>query len=46
MFLDFAECSAACINTNFLKGVQWSPDGSCCLTASDDNRCAVVDLVG
>lgn len=30
-----------CPNTNFLKGVQWAPDGSCCLTASDDNRCVV-----
>lgn len=24
-------------NNNFLKGVQWSPDGSCFLTCSDDN---------
>lgn len=30
--------AAACPNTNFLKGVKWSPDGSCCLTCSDDNR--------
>lgn len=22
---------------NFLKGVKWSPDGSCFLTSSDDN---------
>lgn len=34
-----AEVSASCPNTNFVKGVQWAPDGSCCLTASDDNRC-------
>jgi hypothetical protein len=33
-----ADASAACPNTNFLKGIQWAPDGSCCLTASDDNR--------
>jgi hypothetical protein len=24
-------------NGNFLKGVKWSPDGLCFLTASDDN---------
>ncbi|XP_072972349.1 uncharacterized protein [Typha angustifolia] len=24
-------------NNNFLKGVKWSPDGSCFLTSSDDN---------
>ncbi|KAJ3676678.1 hypothetical protein LUZ60_004090 [Juncus effusus] len=24
-------------NNNFLKGVKWSPDGSCFLTCSDDN---------
>jgi len=24
-------------NGNFLKGVRWSPDGLCFLTASDDN---------
>ena len=27
---------ASCPNSNFLKGVKWSPDGACCLTASDD----------
>lgn len=40
----FAGASAACPNTNFLKGVRWAPDGSCCLTASDDNRLRVFDL--
>jgi hypothetical protein len=25
-------------NSNFLKNVQWSPDGACILTASDDNQ--------
>jgi hypothetical protein len=24
-------------NSNFLRGVRWSPDGACLLTASDDN---------
>ncbi len=26
-------------NSNFLRGVKWSPDGACLMTASDDNRC-------
>lgn len=26
-------------NSNFLKGVKWSPDGMCFITASDDNWC-------
>ncbi|XP_078170957.1 transducin/WD40 repeat-like superfamily protein [Carex rostrata] len=29
--------SGANNNNNFLKGVKWSPDGSCFLTCSDDN---------
>lgn len=41
-----AETSAACANSNFLKGVQWAPDGSCCLTASDDNRWVDSGLMG
>lgn len=31
------EAAAATANNNFLKGVKWSPDGSCFLTSSDDN---------
>jgi len=31
--------SSSCPNSNFLKGVKWSPDGACCLTASDDKWC-------
>ncbi|DBB13553.1 TPA: hypothetical protein ACH3X3_000587 [Trebouxia sp. C0006] len=33
-----------CPNTNFLKGVKWSPDGACFLTASDDNCLRIFDL--
>ncbi|KAF6163304.1 hypothetical protein GIB67_025168 [Kingdonia uniflora] len=29
---------------NFLKGVKWSPDGSCFLTSSEDNTLRVFDL--
>ncbi|KAI3937116.1 hypothetical protein MKX01_015331 [Papaver californicum] len=29
---------------NFLKGVKWSPDGSCFLTSSDDNTLRKFDL--
>ncbi|KAL3627647.1 hypothetical protein CASFOL_029010 [Castilleja foliolosa] len=29
---------------NFLKGVKWSPDGSCFLNCSDDNRLRVFSL--
>ncbi|KAI7756400.1 hypothetical protein M8C21_011640 [Ambrosia artemisiifolia] len=29
---------------NFLKGVKWSPDGSCFLTSSDDNTLSVFTL--
>ncbi|KAK9818157.1 hypothetical protein WJX72_007963 [[Myrmecia] bisecta] len=35
---------ATCLHSNFLKGVKWSPDGACCLTASDDNLLRVYDL--
>eukprot|EP00798_Chlamydomonas_sp_ICE-L_P027478 gene27478-4784_t len=31
-------------NSNFLKGVHWSPDGSCLLTACDDNWFRIFDL--
>jgi hypothetical protein len=34
-----AAAGAACPNSNFLKGVKWSPDGACCLTASEDKWC-------
>ena len=33
-----ADAAESCANSNFLKGVAWSPDGACLLTASDDNR--------
>lgn len=36
--------AARCRHSNFLKGVKWSPDGACCLTASDDNVLRVFDL--
>ncbi|WIA17918.1 hypothetical protein OEZ85_009412 [Tetradesmus obliquus] len=36
--------TAAAPNSNFLKGVKWSPDGSCCLTVTDDNWLRVFDL--
>jgi len=29
---------------NFLKGVKWSPDGSCFLTSSDDNTLRLFSL--
>lgn len=29
---------------NFLKGVKWSPDGSCFLTCNDDNTLRVFSL--
>ncbi|MFS8009081.1 putative transcription factor WD40-like family [Helianthus anomalus] len=29
---------------NFLKGIKWSPDGSCFLTSSDDNTLSVFTL--
>lgn len=32
-----AAAAAATTSNNFLKGVKWSPDGSCFLTSSDDN---------
>ncbi|KAK9861596.1 hypothetical protein WJX84_007684 [Apatococcus fuscideae] len=31
-------------NSNFLKGAKWSPDGACCLTASEDHWLRVYDL--
>ncbi|KXZ56203.1 hypothetical protein GPECTOR_1g176 [Gonium pectorale] len=34
---EYAGYAATCPNSNFLKGVKWSPDGACLLTASDDN---------
>ncbi|KAK9842676.1 hypothetical protein WJX74_000538 [Apatococcus lobatus] len=39
-----ADQADRCPNTNFLKGVKWSPDGACCLTASEDNWLRVFDL--
>lgn len=36
--------SKTCPNTNFLKGVKWSSDGACFLTATDDNRLHIYDL--
>lgn len=33
-----------CPNTNFIKGVKWSADGACFLTASDDNCLRIFDL--
>ncbi|GBF88681.1 hypothetical protein Rsub_01580 [Raphidocelis subcapitata] len=43
---EFAEAAdpAVCPNSNFLKGVKWSPDGACCLTAGDDKWLRVFDL--
>ena len=38
------ETGASCPNTNFLKGVAWSPDGACLLTASEDRLLRVFDL--
>ncbi|KAL5841758.1 hypothetical protein ACOSQ3_012361 [Xanthoceras sorbifolium] len=32
------------IPNNFLKGIKWSPDGSCFLTSSDDNTLRVFSL--
>ncbi|KAK0579046.1 hypothetical protein LWI29_020121 [Acer saccharum] len=32
------------VPNNFLKGVKWSPDGSCFLTSSDDNTLRVFTL--
>ncbi|KAK9906702.1 hypothetical protein WJX75_006470 [Coccomyxa subellipsoidea] len=34
----------ACPKSNFLKGVKWSPDGACLLTASEDNWLRIYDL--
>ncbi|MEW5303339.1 MAG: hypothetical protein WDW36_006041 [Sanguina aurantia] len=36
--------TAGTAHGNFLKGVKWSPDGSCLLTASDDNWLRIFDL--
>ncbi|GLC72449.1 hypothetical protein PLESTF_001248900 [Pleodorina starrii] len=41
---EYAGCAASCPNSNFLKGVKWSPDGACLLTASDDNCLRLYDL--
>lgn len=41
---EFLETSSSCPNSNFLKCVKWSPDGACCLTASDDKWLRVFDL--
>ncbi|KAI7843049.1 hypothetical protein COHA_003223 [Chlorella ohadii] len=30
-------------NSNFLRGVKWSPDGACLMTASDDNCLRIYD---
>lgn len=35
---------APCPHSNFLKGVKWSPDGACCLTAADDGWLRIYDL--
>ena len=32
------------VPNNFLKGIKWSPDGSCFLTSSDDNTLRVFTL--
>ncbi|KAK1556792.1 hypothetical protein Q3G72_012096 [Acer saccharum] len=34
------------VPNNFLKGIKWSPDGSCFLTSSDDNTLRVFTLPG
>mmetsp|Transcript_4588 Transcript_4588/g.13196 ORF Transcript_4588/g.13196 Transcript_4588/m.13196 type:complete len:424 (-) Transcript_4588:321-1592(-) len=41
---EYADLGGGCANGNFLKGSQWSPDGACLLTASDDNRLRIFDL--
>ncbi|EFJ43030.1 hypothetical protein VOLCADRAFT_106969 [Volvox carteri f. nagariensis] len=41
---EYAGFADNCPNTNFLKGVKWSPDGACLLTASDDNWLRLFDL--
>ncbi|GFR41503.1 hypothetical protein Agub_g2197, partial [Astrephomene gubernaculifera] len=41
---EYASTAASCPNSNFLKGVKWSPDGACLLTASDDNWLRLYDL--
>ncbi|KAG2440844.1 hypothetical protein HXX76_003698 [Chlamydomonas incerta] len=41
---EYTSSAATCPNTNFLKGVKWSPDGACLLTASDDNWLRLYDL--
>ncbi|KAG2497820.1 hypothetical protein HYH03_004090 [Edaphochlamys debaryana] len=41
---EYASYGSSCPNTNFLKGVKWSPDGACLLTASDDNWLRLYDL--
>ena len=44
--LSTAATAAACAtlrrtpNSNYLRGVKWSPDGACFLTAADDGWCA------
>ncbi|KAI3429583.1 hypothetical protein D9Q98_005669 [Chlorella vulgaris] len=41
---EYATCSyKRTPNSNFLRGVKWSPDGACLLTASDDNCLRVYD---
>ncbi|GAX77396.1 hypothetical protein CEUSTIGMA_g4842.t1 [Chlamydomonas eustigma] len=44
VFQEYAIGSPACPHSNFLNGVLWSPDGSCLLTASDDNWLRIFDL--
>ena len=40
----FDEFRTALPTNNCLQGVKWSPDGSCLLTASEDRRCASIQL--
>lgn len=46
VFICVADPSSSSVpeNSNFLKGIKWSPDGVCFLTAADDNCLRVYDL--
>jgi WD40 repeat protein len=43
-FREEAEHGATCPANNFLKGVKWSPDGSCLLANSEDHRLRLYEL--
>ena len=41
---EFAPSKAEKLDNNFLKGVKWSPDGTCLLTNSEDHKIRLFEM--